>query len=89
MRRSLVEGKRCGGGVRGAQVVLDPARGAAERRRLGEVVREIDEHAARVILGALEGLANAKVKLRPPDGGESVIERPANELVGEPVAKPA
>ena len=88
VRRSLVEGKRCGGGVRGAQVVLDPASAAAERPRLGEVMREIDEHPARLILALRQGLANAKVKLRAPDRGESVIERPANELVGEPVAKP-
>ena len=88
-RRRLVEGERGGGRPRGADVVSTPRCGAAERRGGGEVVREVGERAARAVLGALERLADAQVKLRAPHRREPVVERPPHELVREAVGEPA
>ncbi len=73
---------------RGAQVVLDAALGAAERRRRGEVVGEVGERAAGASAGALERLADAQVQLRPPQPRQPVVERPPHELVGEAAGQP-
>ena len=59
----LVEGERGAGRPPGPDVVFDPAVSPAERRRRGEVVREIRQSAAGTTLGALERLADAQVKL--------------------------
>ena len=66
-----------------------PRAGSAERRGGGEVVREVGEVAPRAPVGALEGLADAQVELRPAHAREPVVERPAHELVREAVGQRA
>ena len=38
--------------------------------------------------GALEGLADAEMELRPPQLREPVVERPPHDLVGEAAGQP-
>ena len=77
------------GRPRGEHVVLDAARGAAERRGRGEVVREVGQRRGPSAAGrALERLADPQVELGAPHPGQPVVQRPPHELVGEPVGEP-
>ena len=88
-RRRLVERDRGARRRGGPDVVLDAALGIVQGRGSGEVVREVGQRAARATLGALERLAHAQVHLRAPHRGEPVVERPADELVREPIGQAA
>ena len=85
-RRLLVRhlGGRLAGGALG---VLDGLGGAARRRREAEVVRELGQRRLGAVrLQALERLADPQVQPRPPHPGQPVVERLADQRVGEAAA---
>src|SRR5581483_876464 len=85
--RCLVEGEGGDGCSRGEDVVLDAALRPAEGSGGGKVVGEVGVRAPRPRRAALERLADLQMELGPPDGGETVVQGPANELVREAVGE--
>ena len=70
--------------------VVDRARGPVDRRRSGEVARELRQPRAEVVLMAQEDrLADARVQPGAPQAREAVVERRADQRVREGVAPDA
>ena len=87
----LAERERGDGRLGREQVVRDGPLGSADRRAGRVVVREVGEDGPAVAAGpsVLERLGDPEVELRPARGREPVVDRPANELVREPVGEAA
>ena len=85
--RGLLVGEDAGRALGGALGVLDRLRRAAGRRREREVVRQLGQRRLRRLrFELLERLGHAQVQSRPARGGEAVVERLADQRVGEAAA---
>ncbi len=81
--RGVVKGKRGARRPRRAQVVVDRPLGPAERGGCAEVMGEVRERAVGAHAGALERFPDSEMQFGSPKPGESVVERPSDDLVGE------
>src|SRR4029077_20590085 len=81
--RGIVEGKRRTRRPRRAQVVVDRPLGPAEWGGGAEVMGEVCERAVGAGAGALERFPDTKMQFGSPKLREPVVERAADDLVGE------